>query len=764
MAYYRAPAVFLFTLGFNSFLKAFFLRLCESFAAEDNLPISQALFMCFLLSCIASLSSLALNGKRKAWSYKLVTIVGGRENSPKLGQGLVTGMLYVIRVGGLITGSLLTSPFRAVMLTEYVALCLAKLGSTAYFDMERRFQKFVLSLLPVAICLFVDYQNITEPELSNYIKKEIIPELGVFSTKADKELRHPMEVLAFGYLCIFSSSIAQSVLGWIFEPTISSSLTTTAIGRRAVSNQILFFSLVQGLAASLVLPWLSTASVVSLGLGTLFLYLGLSFTVNLSDAVNFRISKLLPAHQNLPWVNWLVSIAGATFYCIFSSGNVDEPKSLFSFSDVLLVILSLLALYLARPDLSDKLGSRSDRVFVGLKESSDLSATLQQFLEATLASQDSKQIFYFLVLNLSYMFVQLAYGFWTNSLGLISDAIHMFFDCVALGVGIFAAVTSKWPKNNRFSYGYSRIEVLSGFSNGIFLALISIFIVLEALGRLIHPPDMNTDRLLLVSFLGLVVNLVGILAFNHGHHHGHGHSHCSSHADSSAHVHSSDHDHSHDHHHDHKHGHHHELPHEQTLANGHAHAHHSHKHEHAHEHKEHSHEHAQGHLHTHEDAHQHTEHDHSHGHGHSHNMEGVFLHIMADTLGSVGVIISTLLIKYFGWTGFDPLASIFIAVLIFFSVLPLIKSSYAILMLYVPPNVSDSLRQAASQAETSLDGSCKILDVKVWPNDHESYIVTVWIALSPGINSVSVSPHLEKIFLTRLSSIKELSLQFEVGA
>lgn len=54
---------------------------------------------------------------------------------------------------------------------------------------------------------------------------------------------------------------------------------------------------------------------------------------------------------------------------------------------------------------------------------------------------------------------------------------------------------------------------------------------------------------------------------------------------------------------------------------------------------------------------------------------------MADTLGSVGVIISTLLINRFGWTGFDPLASIFIAVLIFASVVPLVVDSGRLLVL-----------------------------------------------------------------------------------
>lgn len=54
---------------------------------------------------------------------------------------------------------------------------------------------------------------------------------------------------------------------------------------------------------------------------------------------------------------------------------------------------------------------------------------------------------------------------------------------------------------------------------------------------------------------------------------------------------------------------------------------------------------------------------------------------MADTLGSVGVIISTLLINMYGWTGFDPLASIFIAVLIFASVVPLVIDSGQLLVL-----------------------------------------------------------------------------------
>lgn len=72
-------------------------------------------------------------------------------------------------------------------------------------------------------------------------------------------------------------------------------------------------------------------------------------------------------------------------------------------------------------------------------------------------------------LNFTFMLVQLSYGFITGSLGLLSDSIHMFFDCLALVVGLCAAVMSKWPSSARFPYGYGKVDTLSGFANGIFL-------------------------------------------------------------------------------------------------------------------------------------------------------------------------------------------------------------------------------------------------------------------------------------------------------
>uniref|UniRef100_G1N4S9 Zinc transporter n=1 Tax=Meleagris gallopavo TaxID=9103 RepID=G1N4S9_MELGA len=109
-----------------------------------------------------------------------------------------------------------------------------------------------------------------------------------------------------------------------------------------------------------------------------------------------------------------------------------------------------------------------------------------------------------------------------SSLGLISDSFHMFFDCTALLAGLAASVISKWRSNDAFSYGYVRAEVLAGFVNGLFLIFTAFFIFSEGVERALEPPDVHHERLLPVSILGFIVNLIGIFVFQHG---GHGHSH-----------------------------------------------------------------------------------------------------------------------------------------------------------------------------------------------------------------------------------------------
>lgn len=89
---------------------------------------------------------------------------------------------------------------------------------------------------------------------------------------------------------------------------------------------------------------------------------------------------------------------------------------------------------------------------------------------------------------------------------------------------------------------------------------------------------------------------------------------------------------------------------------------------------------------------------------------GVFLHVLADTLGSVGVIISTILIRQFGWLIADPICSLFIATLIFLSVIPLLKDACEVLLLRIPPEIEKELNSALEKVRgPTRGGYCSFL-------------------------------------------------------
>ncbi|KAL9577833.1 MAG: hypothetical protein Q9212_006113, partial [Teloschistes hypoglaucus] len=276
-------------------------------------------------------------------------------------------------------------------------------------------------------------------------------------------------------------------------------------------------------------------------------------------------------------------------------------------------------------------------------------------LHSILVEKDSRRIFYFMCLNFTFMFVQLFYGIATGSLGLLSDSIHMFFDCLALIVGLCAAVMSKWPPSQRFPYGYGKVDTLAGFANGIFLILISLEIIYEAIERLTEGSEMQRiGELLTVSTLGLIVNLIGVTAFV---------AHLAPSPSPNPSPYSS-------------------VPATPSKP-----------------------------LHTHSHACETTPHHH-HGHGNE-NMYGIYLHIMADTLGSLAVVGSTLLIHFYGWSGFDPIASCMIAVLIFASAIPLVTSSAKGLLLTIPEDTEFDLREALAGV-SALRGAVGYAAPKFW--------------------------------------------------
>jgi len=140
-------------------------------------------------------------------------------------------------------------------------------------------------------------------------------------------------------------------------------------------------------------------------------------------------------------------------------------------------------------------------------------------LNQILSDKSTRNIFFFLLLNLSFCIVEGIFGIFSNSLGLTSDAIHMLFDSTAIILGLTASLISKWPSTTNFPSGFGRVEVIAGFVNGVALVIAALRILFQALERLVDPVDVRREGLLWVGVAGLIVNIIGIFAFDHGHVH-----------------------------------------------------------------------------------------------------------------------------------------------------------------------------------------------------------------------------------------------------
>lgn len=139
-------------------------------------------------------------------------------------------------------------------------------------------------------------------------------------------------------------------------------------------------------------------------------------------------------------------------------------------------------------------------------------------------------------------------------------------------------------------------------------------------------------------------------------------------------------------------------------------------------------------------------------------MEGIFLHVLADTLGSVGVVISTLLIKYKGWLVADPACSIFISVLIISSVIPLLRNSAEVLLQRIPRAHEQDLRKALNDVR-KIRGVSGIRNLHVWSFTNSDVVGTLHLHVSTEIDKGSAKAQVSH--LLHDAGIKDLTVQLE---
>jgi cobalt-zinc-cadmium efflux system protein len=123
----------------------------------------------------------------------------------------------------------------------------------------------------------------------------------------------------------------------------------------------------------------------------------------------------------------------------------------------------------------------------------------------------SGRLFISILLNGLITLVEIVGGIFSNSLALISDAIHNLGDTLALILAWLANKFSGRKPDARRTFGYKRFEILSAFINASVLAAISAYLIYEAILRFIHPEPVRSGLMFIIAGTGLVANLISML-------------------------------------------------------------------------------------------------------------------------------------------------------------------------------------------------------------------------------------------------------------
>jgi len=174
----------------------------------------------------------------------------------------------------------------------------------------------------------------------------------------------------------------------------------------------------------------------------------------------------------------------------------------------------------------------------------DLSEHVHHQDEAQFNKTGERRTLLVVVVATVMMIGELIFGYASGSLALTADGWHMGTHVGALGLTLVAYWYARTRAgNDAFSFGTGKVYALAGYTSGVLLALVALWMVKEGIERLANPEHVNYGEALPIAVLGLVVNGLSALVLGSGHHYGHSHGH--------GHGHDHDHDQGHGHDHDH---------------------------------------------------------------------------------------------------------------------------------------------------------------------------------------------------------------------
>jgi cobalt-zinc-cadmium efflux system protein len=250
-------------------------------------------------------------------------------------------------------------------------------------------------------------------------------------------------------------------------------------------------------------------------------------------------------------------------------------------------------------------------------------------------SKFEKPIIIGIVLNVTFVIVEIIYGITSNSIALITDAGHNFSDIISLVLALISIWLIKKKSTKKFTYGFKKGSILIALINSILLLIALGAITWEAIQRLYSPHEVDGKIVILVASIGIVINGITAYMFMKGK--------------------------------------------EEDL-----------------------------------------------------NIKSVFLHMLTDTLVSIGVVISGILIFYFKIYWIDPVISLAIVIVILFGTWSLLKETLSLSMDAVPRNI-DTLE--VTDYLNSIEGVSNVHDLHIWSLSTSQIAMTTHIVLNKEIQN-----------------------------
>lgn len=262
-------------------------------------------------------------------------------------------------------------------------------------------------------------------------------------------------------------------------------------------------------------------------------------------------------------------------------------------------------------------------------------------------------------LNAFFVVVEIIGGLYTNSIAILTDALHDFGDCLSIALAWGLQKKSQQGRDSRYSYGYKRFSLLGSiFLSGV-LTVSSFIVVYEAVQRIITPQEVMAKGMLWVAIAGVIINGAAALKVVRG----------------------------------------------SSL-----------------------------------------------------NERAVYLHIMEDVLGWVGVLVASIVMMFADIPVIDPILSIAISIWVLTNVYRNMKSTFAIMLQAVPDDVKVDELQAEINA---IQGVASSHDLHLWSLDGENHVLTIHIVTdAPDTQRIKA----DIVALATRHHITHTTIEFETTA